>query len=161
MVCAPAGTHFEAAHFHLTASRVRVAEVLSRWYKSILHSVCHFRSVAFRMPFSRFACPWARTSRHFILASLYIIFMSFCILYASPRFARPWARISRHLIFYPSASHVSVAEALSCWYKSILHSVCHFRIIAFRMPFSQFACPRARTLRHLILASSHIISMSF
>ena len=48
-VCVPVCTHFEALHFHLSASYMSVAEALSCEYKPNLHSVCHFMPVCHRL----------------------------------------------------------------------------------------------------------------
>ena len=64
---------------------------------------------------------WLRLSH--VSISPFVIFHVICIAYAPPRFACPCARISRHFIFC-HRHPMSVAEALSCWFKPI----CHFHI---------------------------------
>ena len=113
-VCAPVGTHFEALLFYPTASYVSVAEAHSCQCKSILHSVCHFSLIASRTPLPRFACPWARISRHLILVSLYIIFKAVSCLYVIASVCAPVGTHFEALHFHLTASYVSVAETLSC-----------------------------------------------
>ena len=125
-----------------------MAEAHSCWYKPI----CHFHVI---LSSPRFACPCARTSRHLIFSAF--IIASICV---------------------PVCTHFEASH---------FHYICHclglrarvhaLRGISFSLYLSSpwFACPCARTSRHLIFSipsysrfacpcartSRHLISIAF